>query len=627
MSLNLFSGKKIIVIPDNDEAGLKGGEAFARETCPYVPEVKLPNVSQGITDGVNDFRDLMNHNHESGIDYQTTVDHLLKQAEDLPAFKPAMEHNQSTTVSIQFEEPQDYESIPTDCFPSVLEDFIVHTSQTIGCDPSFVAMPVLSVVASLIGMTRELFFNSDYRVPSILWTAVIGESGTGKSPGFKAAMKPLFRLQAIAEQKNREALDLFDREMMSYESELKTWNHKLKKSETIPPDEPEKPEHPPIIAHCIDDTTTEKMADLFKHNPKGLLQHKDELSGLFGSFDKYTAAKGSDSALYLKLYDAGAIQVHRKSDRLPLFVPHASLNLTGGIQPGIFKQTMSKDYRQNGMMARFIFAYPPAKPLPCPSENGTPAEVTKQLDELFDNLNEFQPYLIKDNCFVPLRIYLTEEARNVYQTFYQGNSDEWYFKDSHERSAWSKLNSIALRIALIFHCVEHASNSADNQRITKATMQNAIRLVEWFKMETLRVYQILESGERAKQTPEQTQRNRLIEFIKGKGGTVTVRQVQRGIKRIEKSVDAAQALKELVEAGLGKMMNQKSKKPGQPQLVFQLFTRSNGRRLTESTENVGNQQSDVDSEICYPKQAAGNMPESAGECVSSDLGDFIDELF
>ncbi|MCA9015571.1 MAG: DUF3987 domain-containing protein, partial [Planctomycetaceae bacterium] len=602
-------------------------EAFAREICPHVPEVKLPNVSQGINDGVNDFRDLMNHNHESGIDYQTTVDQLLKQAEDLPAFEPAIEHNQTTTVSIQYDEPEDYESIPTDCFPPVLEQFIVYTSQTIGCDPSFVAMPVLSIIGSLIGMTRELYFNSDYREPPILWTAIIGESGTGKSPGFKTAMKPLFRLQAIAEQKNREALDIYDRDIMSYESDLKTWTQKLKKSDTIPPDEPEKPEYPPIIAHCIDDTTTEKLADLFKHNPKGLLQHKDELSGLFGGFDKYTAAKGSDSALYLKLYDAGAIQVHRKSDRLPLFVPHASLNLTGGIQPGIFKQAMSKDYRQNGMMARFIFAYPPAKPLPFPSENGTPAEVAKQLDELFDNLNEFQPYTIKDNCFVPLRVYLTEEARQAYQTFYEGNGDEWYFKDSQERSAWSKFNATALRIALIFHCVENATDSVENQRISKATMQNAIRLVEWFKKETLRVYQILESGELAKQTPEQTQRNRLIQFIRGKGGKVTPRDVQRGIKSISKSVDAAQALKELVEAGLGKMINQESNKPGQPQLVFQLFTQSTGRQLTDAIETDGNHQSDVDSKAWFPGQSAGYIPEPADESTSDDLGDVMEELF
>ncbi len=627
MSLNLFTGKNIIVVPDNDETGIKGGEAFAREICPYVPEVKLPDVSQGITDGVNDFRDLMNYNQQSDIDYQTTVDRLLKQAEDLPAFRPEQEPEQDTPARIQYDEPEEYESIPTDCFPPILAQFILHVSKIIGCDPSFVAMPLLSVVGSLIGMTRELYFNSEYRVPPILWTAVIGESGTGKSPGFRAAMKPLFRLQTIAEQKNREALDIYDREVMSYESEIKVWNRKVKESDTIPPDEPKKPEYPPIIAHCIDDTTTEKLADLFKHNPKGLLQHKDELSGLFGGFDKYTAAKGSDSALYLKLYDAGAIQVHRKSDRLPLYVPHASLNLTGGIQPGIFKQAMSKDYRQNGMMARFIFAYPPANPLPFPSENGTPEEFVKQIDELFDNLNEFQPCMIQDNCLVPLRVYLTPEARNSYKTYYERSRDEWYFKDSQEQSAWSKFNATVLRIALIFHCVENATDSAENQSISEATMQNAICLVEWFKKETLRVYQILEPGEQMKQTPEQTQRNRLIQFIRGKGGTVTARDVQRGIKHIEKSVDAQKALKELVEAGLGKMINQKSNKQGQPQLVFQLFTRSTGRPLTDTTESDGNHQSDVDPIAWYREQAAENIPEPVDDGTPDDFLDNLDELF
>ena len=606
MSLNLFSGKNIIIVPDNDETGIRGGEAFAHEICPYVPEVKTPDVSQGIGEDVNDFRDLMNHNYSAGIDYQTTVDRLLKQSEDRPAFqpKPKTKTDQEAVTATLCHKQDDYESIPTDCFPRVLSQFIEHVSQTIGCDPSFVAMPLLSIVGSMIGMTRELFYNTEYRVPPILWTAVIGESGTGKSPGFKAAMRPLHRLQTIAEQQNTELITNYDRDVITYETEIKDWIRKLKNSDTVPPDEPQKPEHPPIKAHCVDDTTTEKLAELFKDNPKGVLLHKDELSAFFGSFDKYTAAKGSDSALFLKLYDAGTIQVHRKSHRLPLYIKQAALNLTGGIQPGVFKNTMTKDYRENGMLARFIFAYPPANPLPFPSENGTPKAISQQLDELFDCLNEFQPYSVDENCFVPLRVNLTKEARAAYQTYYETSRDEWFFNNSQERSAWSKLNATVLRIALIFHCVDHARGSAENQRISKATMQNAIRLVEWFKKETLRVYQILEPREQAKQTPEQTQQTRLIEFIRGKGGAVTVREVQRGIKHIKKSVDAEKALKELVEAGLGEMANQESKKPGQPQLIFQLFTQTTGRQSTVTTETGGNHHPDVDSKAWYPGQSA-----------------------
>ncbi|MCH9776579.1 MAG: DUF3987 domain-containing protein [Planctomycetes bacterium] len=627
MSLSLFSGKNIIVVPDHDETGIRGGEAFACEICPYVPEVKIPDISQEIPDEVNDFRDLMNHNRQSGIEYQSTVDRLLKQAEELPAFQPEQKPGQDTTASIEHDKPEEYESIPTDCFPPVLSHFIVHVSESIGCDPSFVAMPLLSIVGSLIGMTRELFFNRGYRIPPILWTAIIGESGTGKSPGFYAAMKPLLRLQTLDEQKNCELLSCYDKDIMTYDIEIKKWTQKLSNSDTIPPDEPDKPEYPPIKAHCVDDTTTEKLAELFRDNPKGVLQHKDELSGLFGGFDKYTAAKGSDSALYLKLYDASSIQVHRKSQRLPLYVKRAALSLTGGIQPDVFKSTMTNDYRQNGMLARFIFANPPPKPLPFPSEEGTPKKVLEQLDELFDTLNKYQPYRIEEDCFIPLRVYLTNEARNAYQTFYEGSNDEWYFSDSQERSAWSKLKSTALRIALIFHCVENAQSSKENQRISKKTMLNAIRLVEWFKKETLHVYQILEPREQAKQTPKQSQRTRLIEYIKGKGGTVTIRQVQRGIKHINKSVDAAKALKELVEDDLGKMVNQESDKPGQPQLVFQLFAPSTGRQLTALTKNSGDDQAAVDSKAWYPQTAAENTPEQSEEGVPDDLGEFMDEQF
>lgn len=618
MSLKLFQDKSIIVVPDNDQTGIEGAKAFAQEILPYVPEVKLTDLSHDVPETINDFRDLINHNRQIGIDDQTTVNSLLKQAEELPAFQPKT--GQDHPKRKQPDNENEYESIPVDCFPPVLAQFIEHASRSIGCDPSFIAMPLLSIVGSLIGMTRELFFKNDYRVPPILWTAVIGESGTGKSPGFNAALKPLLRLQTLDEQKNRELLSNYDRDVITYEAAHKKWAQQLNKSDTIPPDEPEKPEHPPIKAHCIDDATTEKLADMFKDNPKGILQHKDELSGLFGSFDKYTGAKGSDSAQYLKLYDAGTLQVHRKSQRLPLYVKRAALSLTGGIQPGVFKTTMTKDYQQNGMLARFLFAYPPATPLPFPSEEGTPNEVLRQLDELFDRLNELEPYAYEDNCFTPLRIHLSPEARTAYQDFYEGNSAEWYFNNSQQRSAWSKFNATALRIALIFHCVEHAQSTTENQRISEATMQNAIRLVEWFKQETLRVYQILEPREQAKETPEQSRKIRLIQFIKGKGGSVTVRDVQRGIKHIKKSIDAERALKELAQSGLGRMVNRESNKKGQPQLVFELFSRLTGRRLTTPAENSGNAHPDVSGQAWYPTQS----PEGG---VPDDLDEFMDELF
>ncbi|WP_232106753.1 DUF3987 domain-containing protein [Gimesia chilikensis] len=628
--LDPFNGKRVIIIGDADESGVSGANGLAREVSPYALEVKVIIPDGEIAErGGKDLRDVMNENLQSGYSLQDTVRGILKKAEQQEPFQPVEDEPARDETDdgpgIEHKEPEQYESIPVDCFPSVLAKYGKEAADCIGCDPCFVMLPLLVATGSLLGGKRCLFFNSKYQIPSNLWGAVVAPSGTGKSPGFNAALSPMFKLQAFIEEKNREAFDQHDKDRLTYESELKDWKQKARKADTIPPDEPEKPEPPAVKAYTIDDSTSEATVLLLKDNPNGFLQQKDELSGLFADHDKYTKAKGSDAAMYLKAFDGTPLQNHRKGDRKPIYIPRPLISLAGGIQPAILKVSIPHTYRQNGMMGRFVFVYPPEKPLPLPSTKGVSEKTEREIDQLYQTLCDLAPYKTLDNGgYVPQRVYLSDDAMRAYERFFNQNRDEWFFKGDLVRSAWSKFNQIVLRIALIFQCVENATSGDDGQRVSLQTMQNAIRLTEFFKKETLRVYRIFDSEDEPEETPEQKQYRRLFEFVKDKGGTVSVRETQQGV-RFKTADETEKALGELVKTGAAEWVDIPTKKKGRPSRGISLKNMKQCNSVTQQQKPLVLSGS-VTGEGEFSGFEPFQEPEQAEATAPDDLGDFMEYL-
>ncbi len=64
-------------------------------------------------------------------------------------------------------------------------------------------------------------------VPPIIWGAVVGESGTAKTPAFRLAMKPI-------RERERKALERYNEAAKQFQTELDCWEkeHRMTGSET-----------------------------------------------------------------------------------------------------------------------------------------------------------------------------------------------------------------------------------------------------------------------------------------------------------------------------------------------------------------------------------------------------------
>ena len=79
---------------------------------------------------------------------------------------------------------------PVDALPEPIRGFVAAGAKAIGCDASFIALPLLTAMAAAIGNTRRIQLKRGWTAPAILWVAIVGESGTAKTPAFKLACGP-----------------------------------------------------------------------------------------------------------------------------------------------------------------------------------------------------------------------------------------------------------------------------------------------------------------------------------------------------------------------------------------------------------------------------------------------------
>jgi hypothetical protein len=460
---------------------------------------------------------------------QALLDAVLSQCQAVPA-----EESQGGPPAAPTRVLEPYRPFPVDALPGVLAEFVRQASQALGCDPAFVALPALAVAASAIGNTRTIRPKRGWTEPAIVWTVLIAESGTLKTPAYKMAVGPLFRAQ-------ERLMEEFKQQLAEYEAAQNKGGDEGK-------DDGDPPEKPSLRRVVCCDTTIEKLAELLQDNPRGILVARDELAAWLGSFARYKGkAGGSDLPNWLEMSQAGTIMVDRKTgERRTLFVPRAAVSVCGGIQPGVLARALTQEHFDAGLAARLLVAMPPKV-----SKHWSEVEVAPEVEETYQDLVDKLLALdfdVKHKKKVPHALTLSAAAKEAWVKFYECWAEEQAAVDGELSSALAKLEAYAARFALLHHvvgCVGRGEN--DLVPVARESIEAGMTLCRWFYGEVRRVYDYLH------ETPAERDTGRLVEFIQGRGGQITARELMRwNCRRYPDTGAAEQALTYLVEAGLGR---------------------------------------------------------------------------
>ena len=470
-----LAGKRVVILPDNDDPGQK----YAAQLTTILMTLNPPAVVQVVDlPGLPKGGDMVEwlaaqpdpDDHDAVCDAMLS---LIEAAEPITADVPAP----APPLIDRFE------PFPVDALPEPLRSFVAAGAKAIGCDPSFIALPNLTVCGSAIGNTARLQIKVGWQVPPILWTAVIGESGTAKTPAFRLVMKPVRERQYAALQRHAEADVEHQAATAFYKRSMKQWETQ-KNSSDAPPRMPDAPHAERVYT---EDATIEAIGALLAGNPRGMLLARDELSGWLASFDQYSGGKGgADSAKWLSMFNAETVTIDRKTGTPKLIcVPNAAMSITGGIQPAILKRALGSEHRESGMAARFLMAYPPRS-----TKRWTEAEIDPEQDaryaEVLNRLYDLPFDADAEGRQCPHVVRLSPEAKARFVEFYEANSRELSEFTGDLAAAWSKLEEAPGRLALVIHFVRWAANDPtlkDQGIVDGASMESAIRLTNWFKGE------------------------------------------------------------------------------------------------------------------------------------------------
>lgn len=435
------------------------------------------------------------------------------------------------TAEIQLPEP--FEPFPVEALPQPVREFAVEGAASIGCDPSFIILPLMSALGSAIGNARRIALKRAWEEPPIIWTAIVGESGTAKSPALDLALGPVRKRQHMAMREHAEAQELHEAAM----AEWKAQHGRKDANATSAP-------VPPVCRRTLtDDTTTEAIAHLLSENPRGLLVARDELAGWFGGFDRYTGGKGGDAPKWLEVFGGRALMTDRRGSG-NTYVPRASVCICGGIQPGILRRALGASNIENGLAARLLFAMPPRSPKRWTDDDVSEA-TERALDRVFDRLYALESDYI-DGEDEPRLVRLSPEAKHEFRAFVNRHGEQQMQHDGAQAAAWSKLEGYGARFALVVHLIRWAAGEAvEADTIDVQSVRSAVAMVEWFGRETVRVYGLLDGDD------VDDARGKLVELIQRKGGHVSARELVQTSRKYSKTGEAERALDDLAQAGGG----------------------------------------------------------------------------
>ena len=501
--------------------------------------------------------DLQYTNCLKGKRLGVTISSFFKAAKDA-----GIKINSGANGSISLEEPAP--AFPVEIFPESIQDFIRTAAEAINCPPDFIAVPMLAVLGTAIGNSREVQIKKGWHEKPIIFSAIVGEPGTTKTPALEKATFPIQKMQAQYKSEHQNNLRLYENACSHYEMKLQQWKSEpANRNKDATP--PEKPERPLMQQIKTNDCTVEALAQLLLNNPGGILYEQDELAAWVKSMNQYRSGGGSDVEKWLSFWSGADVTINRKNLSDALHLENPIISVTGCIQPDVLDSLSGK--KNNGFVDRILFGYPDPIPLKF-TDTEIPEGLSQSYWEVFNRIHQLSPEVDENSKQSPLPVPLSPEAYALFGQWLNnthlpenGSSDLPYYL----KGTWSKLRGYTARFALIIECLEYGVHNSKLEEISKTSMGKAIRLCNYFKGMARNVHNQLHSSVLDKRIETS------IRWLQNHGNQATLRDFY--VNRVAQCKNKNQATKlidEMMDRDLGVFEERTPPHGGRKSMIFRL---------------------------------------------------------
>jgi len=369
-----------------------------------------------------------------------------------------------TTAPVDLWNKFDPPALPTGLLPATIEAFALEQGALMGADPPGLAMAALVVCAAAVPdrIKLKVMRHARWMESTRLWVAIVGDPSSKKSPIINEASWPL--------------------EQMDSE---KWRDYCLAKARYDALDKDERRSTPPPkkTRLLLQDTTIEAAQEILRDSPDGLLCLRDELSGWFGSMDKYAGHRGAamDRGFWLQAYNGGSYGYNRigRGDGL---IENLSASVLGGVQPEPMRKVVEGAV-DDGLVQRLI----PILLRPATARQDAPtAEIATRYAALIRQLRTmtlpFEHMVFDDDALA-----VCQELEGKHLKLMQ-------CADVNRKLAAhiGKYDGIFARLCLLWHCIAHCterrSQGEPHSIIPVATAQKVANFLHGFLLPHARAF-------------------------------------------------------------------------------------------------------------------------------------------
>lgn len=461
------------------------------------------------------------------------------------------EHNGKSLVPVP--------AFDSDLLPKALRPWCVDIAERMQCPIDFVAVTVMVMLATVVG--RQVGIRpkqcDDWQEVPNLWGLLIGRPGAMKSPAMKEATSPLVRLEVKAKQEYDAVMAEYESRAMVAETRRKVAEVELRNAikkrdanpDTIAADMLAEYEAEPVRRRFIlNDPTPEKTQVIMAENPRGVMIQRDEAQGFLRSLDK--PGREDSRAFYIECWTGNSRFTVDRIGRGTLDIPACCASILATIQPGPLASYLSDAVNggksDDGLMPRFQLAvWPDISPEWHNVDRWPDSQARQQAFDLIESLDNLDPFSINadqdDHNAIPFLRFDSESqvAFNDWLGDLERSLRSGELPAAFE-AVLAKYRSLVPSLALLIHLADGGRGP-----VPVSALDRAVGWARYLFMHARRIYGMVPTSESKRET-------KLCDWIQGRGGTVTVRDLAHGLRRFRGNTDDAEsALNALVKAKKG----------------------------------------------------------------------------
>lgn len=379
---------------------------------------------------------------------------------------------------------------PVEVFPLQVQRIISATNENLNFPIDFIGASLLYAVSIATGNTHKVEVKKGWLESAVIYLAIVARAGTNKSHPLSMAIQPITERDKRTYQDYQQEKQKFD--------EILNIDRKVRKKQGIP--DPIKPVWQKFL---LSDFTPEALAEVHKHNKRGIGACMDELAGWFKNFNRYN--KGSEMEFWLSIWSGKPVIIDRKSGE-PTFIPMPFISVAGTMQKGILNELAKESRTQNGFIDRIIFVFPDDLHKPYWSDTEINPDIIEDWHNIISSLLDIPIQLDETSNPKPELLRLTPEAKKSFIDWERKNTNQCNNSESEAISGiFSKMEIYVFRLALILEMMRFACNESDKKAIGIEAMIGALKLVEYFKYSAIRINSIILNTRPIDKYPEDKQ--------------------------------------------------------------------------------------------------------------------------